>query len=62
MNKDETDLAISLNDVEDITLDDNLDDNQSDTGSVESGEILAGEDGDEQNMVGVRLSPAQILY
>ena len=55
MNKDDNDLALSLNDVDDITLDDNMD-NESE-GSVESGEILAGEAGDtSRDMVSSTLS------
>ena len=42
MNKEDANL-LGMSSLDDITLDDNLD-NDSD-GSVESGEILAGEDG-----------------
>lgn len=49
MSKDDHVLLADFDDLDDITLDDNMD-NES-TGSVESGEILGPEDGGGADMV-----------
>lgn len=49
MNKDNALAMLSIDDVDEITLDDNLDNDSN--ASVESGEILAAEGGVDSGMV-----------